>query len=83
MVFNFKRGFVSGLIILQDRIPVPYLGQPHASFPLIAENERTSMKTIVVQSTDPASASAAAIDQLSVLRRGLTDLLDPDDLSEL
>ncbi len=68
---------------LSERIPVPDLAQPHTSPALLAENERTSMKKVLEQSTSLFSNGVTSNGQAGVWGNGLSDLLDPDDLSEL
>ncbi|KAF7512981.1 hypothetical protein GJ744_011247 [Endocarpon pusillum] len=65
-----------------ERIPVPDLAQPHMSPGLLAENERTSLKRLLDQSTSSLSNGGAANAQAGVWGKALNDLLDPDDLSE-
>jgi hypothetical protein len=71
------------LTIFSERIPVPDLGQLHRSSTLLTENERTSMEKLLTQSTNTFSNGITTNAQVEVLGRGLNDLLDPDDLSEL
>lgn len=68
---------------LPERIPVPDLAQPYMSPRLLAENERTSLKRLLDQTTGSFSNGGAANAQAGVWGKGLNDLLDPDDLSEL
>jgi len=74
---------VPSLISCSERIPVPGLGQPHTSLGLLAENERTSIRKSLDRRLSLSSNGTAGDTRADVLRKGLNELLDPDELSEL
>lgn len=68
---------------LSESIHVPDLAQSHMSPGLLVENERTSLKKLLDLSTNSFANGGAANAKAGVWGNGLSDLLDPDDLSEL
>jgi hypothetical protein len=83
MVFSLDQVFVSQLTNAIERIPVPLLGEHQPSAKSLTDNEHSSLRKLLDRSTNVSSNGHAANDSFDALRRGLNDLLDPDELSEL
>lgn len=83
MVCHMDRSAVLTLTTFRERIPLPQLGQQPAQVGLLSQNERTSLKNMLDQTLRVASNGNAVNHQLEALRKGLSDLLDQDDISEL